>query len=511
MKFHLETKLSSGALKHVDIVFVPVWKGAKGTAYQFGVLFGQCSNADQKLISSFLSDRDIKLGESHLLRLNDRPGYAFLAIEERFTEQKLAIAFRRFVRRAKYDGFKTAMLSVDDFAKDDISALRTARLVSENALLAQYDFSEQFKMAPTGGWRSIDSVIVHTSSGDKEVKEALREGETIAECVNECRTLANYPPSDLKPEGMAEAARDVGRSYSTVKVTVFDEKKLKQEGMNAILAVGQGSASAPRLIVLEYLGNKKAGKKIDIALVGKGVTFDSGGLNLKPGDHMADMHMDMSGGAAVIYGIKAIAALKLPVNIIGLVPAVENMPSGLSYRQGDIIKAYGGKTIEIGNTDAEGRVILADAIEYAKTKKPAVIVEISTLTGAAEVALGQRVAALFVKNNKNLSDILQEFGERSGDRIWPLPLWDEHEKDVEGNLADVINTHKNGSRWGGAISGAAFLSIFAGTTPFAHIDMAPRMLTLPEEEQLSRGAAGFGVRLFVELARKSSDLLKTLN
>jgi len=220
------------------------------------------------------------------------------------------------------------------------------------------------------------------------------------------------------------------------------------------------------------------------------------------------MQMDMSGGAAVIYAIRAIAALKLPINVFGFIPAVENMPSGLSYRQGDIIKAYGGKTIEIGNTDAEGRVILADAIEYAKTKKPELIVEISTLTGAAQVALGQRMAALFVKNNRPLQDALQAIGEVSGDLVWPMPLFSEHEGDVEGNLADVTNTHKNSSRWGGAISAAAFLSKFAGTQPFAHIDMAPRMLTLPEEEQLSRGAAGFGVRLFVELAKQWSEIRK---
>lgn len=276
--------------------------------------------------------------------------------------------------------------------------------------------------------------------------------------------------------------------------------------MNAILAVGGGSASPPRLVIMEYSGGKKGDKPL--ALVGKGVTFDSGGLNLKPGDHMADMQMDMSGGAAVIYGIAAIAKLKLPINVIGLVPAVENMVSGLSYRQGDIVKAYGGKTIEIGNTDAEGRVILADAIEYAKTKKPVLVVEISTLTGAAEVALGQRVAAIFIKNNKPLSDAMQKIGDECGDLVWPMPLWDEHEKDVEGNLADTINTHKSNSRWGGAITGAAFLSKFAGEQPFVHIDMAPRMLTLPDEEQLSRGAAGFGVRLFVTLAMQWAEVQK---
>jgi leucyl aminopeptidase len=205
----------------------------------------------------------------------------------------------------------------------------------------------------------------------------------------------------------------------------------------------------------------------------------------------------------------AIAKLKLPVNVIGLAPAVENMPSGISYRQGDIIKAYGGKTIEIGNTDAEGRVILADAIEYAKTKKPAVIITLATLTGSAMGALGLRMSALFVKNNKPLEDKLREVGDASGDLVWPLPLWNEHEDDVVGNFADVTNTSKTNSRYGGALAGAAFLSHFAKGANFAHIDMAPRMTTILEDE-LARGSAGYGVRYFVELCKKWAEVQKLL-
>jgi len=301
-----------------------------------------------------------------------------------------------------------------------------------------------------------------------------------------------------------EAAQDIAKTSKKIELTIFDEARLKSEGMNAILAVGRGSVNPPRLIIMEYKGGKSNDEPL--ALVGKGVTFDSGGLNLKPGEGMADMHMDMSGGAAVLAAIKAIAALELPVNIVGLVPAVENMPSGTSYRQGDIIKAYGGKTIEIGNTDAEGRVIMADAIEYAKTKKPALIFTIATLTGAAVSALGMRASALFVKNNKPLQDAMQQLGEESGDRLWPLPLWDEHEKDVEGTYADVTNTSKSGSRYGWALFAAAFLSHFAKPLPFVHVDMAPRMTTIPEEEFLSKGASGYGVKLIVELATQWSKI-----
>lgn len=515
MKFHINSKPTPDSIKHLDIVFLPVWLNKDNKAESFGGFFAELSKADQKLVHSFLRARQIKPGESHVIRLNDTPSNLFIATENTFTEKKIALVARRFTRRAKYDGYKTAGFFVDDYEKENIAASRVAAIVTENALLAHYDFSEQYKTAPKEGWRHLSSFIFFTLSDTKQIKAAVAEGELIAEAVNECRTLANFPPSELKPEGMAEAARDVARQYPAVKVTVFDEKKLKQEGMNAILAVGAGSASAPRLIIMEYMGAPKAsaqtaGKSIrPLALIGKGVTFDSGGLNLKPGDHMADMHMDMSGGAAVIYALKAIAALKLPINVVGLVPAVENMPSGLSYRQGDIIKAYGGKTIEIGNTDAEGRVILADAIEYAKTKKPELIVTIATLTGAVMVALGTRLSGLFVKDKQALTDVLVTIGKDSGDAVWPMPLNEDFEREVEGNLADVINTQKSGSRWGGASHGAAFLSHFAGKENFAHIDMAPRM-TANSDEELGKGALGYGVNYFVELARRWDEVRKTL-
>lgn len=522
MKFTIIAKPAKDSLKHVDIALLPVWLDPKNKPAIFGALFALFEKADQSLIQNYLALREYKPGESKLLRLNHALGFVLVAIQDEITptlqsgqaEKKFALLIRRFIRTAKSEGFKVVAVYADDYDRNGIDAAKTCGLISNNALYAHYDFSEQYKTAPPEGWRSVKSVVLLTHADSKRCQEAVRSGEILADGINRCRTLANFPPSDLKPEGMAEAARTVANEVKTVKVSVFDEKKLKQEGMNAILAVGAGSASPPRLIIMEYMGGKtrsagsgQAGER-PLALIGKGVTFDSGGLNLKPGEHMADMHMDMSGGAAVIYGIETIAKLKLSINVIGLIPAVENMVSGLSYRQGDIVKAYGGKTIEIGNTDAEGRVILADAIEYAKTKKPILIAEISTLTGAAEVALGQRVAALFVKNNHPLQDALQKLGDESGDLLWPLPLWEEHEKDVEGNLADVINTHKNGSRWGGAITAAAFLSKFAGDTPFVHIDMAPRMLTLPEEEQLARGASGFGVRFFVRLAEEWKSMQK---
>lgn len=501
MRFILEKGLNKAGFKKQDLVLIPVWVSGSKPAMP-GEAFAALGVSDRTLVKNFMKAKELKAGELHLVKLVSA-GFAFLAAEQAWNEKKLSLLIRKLIRRAKQDGFKKIGLYVDDFAKDNISSEKVAELVAINALMAHYDFSEQFKAKPKGGWKRVESVSLFSYEDGKKVSAAMKAAQIVGEEVNRSRTLSNFPPGDMKPDGLVEAALTIERETPEIAVTVFDENRLKAEGMNAILAVGQGSAVLPKLIIAEYKGAGSDEKPI--ALVGKGVTFDSGGLNIKPGDSMSDMHMDMSGGAAVLSAISAIAKLKLPVNVIALVPAVENMPSGISYRQGDIIKAYGGKTIEIGNTDAEGRVILADAIEYAKTKKPALIITLATLTGSAMGALGLRMSALFVKDNKSFEDKLREIGDISGDLVWPLPLWAEHEDDVVGNFADVTNTSKTGSRYGGALMGAAFLSHFAKGANFAHIDMAPRMTTIPEDE-LARGSAGYGVRYFVELAKRWGEV-----
>ncbi len=494
MKFTIEKKVSVAALKSCDVLLLPI-KSA---------LIAKLDKADQALIANVIKSKQLKSGEVKMLRLGNAPAYVLLAAAEDLTERKFGLLVRQLVRAAKAEGAKKIGIYLEDFERENLFAETAAAAIAEHALAAHFDFSEQFKTPPKEGWKRVEEIKLFTYHDAKKIEEAIAKGETIGESINLCRTLSNYPPGDMMPEALMEAAQDIAKTSKKIELTIFDEARLKSEGMNAILAVGRGSVNPPRLIIMEYKGGKSNDEPL--ALVGKGVTFDSGGLNLKPGEGMADMHMDMSGGAAVLAAIKAIAALELPVNIVGLVPAVENMPSGTSYRQGDIIKAYGGKTIEIGNTDAEGRVIMADAIEYAKTKKPALIFTIATLTGAAVSALGMRASALFVKNNKPLQDAMQQLGEESGDRLWPLPLWDEHEKDVEGTYADVTNTSKSGSRYGWALFAAAFLSHFAKPLPFVHVDMAPRMTTIPEEEFLSKGASGYGVKLIVELATQWSKI-----
>lgn len=506
MKFTAEKGLNKAQFTKRELVLLPIWLPHNKPAMP-GEVFAAFSPSDRAFLKKWMKAREVKAGEFSLLKLVSG-NFVVVAVEEKWTEKKFALLVRKVIRCAKQNGLKTVGVYADDFEQDTVSAVRAGELIAENALMAHFDFAEEFKSKPKGGWKKVEQVSIFSYHSTKEVASAVKSGELIGEAVNRSRVLSNFPPGDMKPDGLVEAALTIASETPEIEVTVFDEHRLKAEGMNAILAVGQGSVCPPRLIIMEYKGGDP--KEKPIALVGKGVTFDSGGLNIKPGDSMSDMHMDMSGASAVLSAMWAIAKLKLPVNVIGLAPAVENMPSGISYRQGDIIKAYGGKTIEIGNTDAEGRVILADAIEYAKTKKPMVIITLATLTGSAMGALGLRMSALFVKNNKPLEDKLREIGDVSGDLVWPLPLWDEHEADVVGNFADVINTSKNNSRYGGAIAGAAFLSHFAKGANFAHIDMAPRMTTIPEDE-LARGSAGYGVRYFVELCRRWAEIRKFLS
>jgi leucyl aminopeptidase len=263
--------------------------------------------------------------------------------------------------------------------------------------------------------------------------------------------------------------------------------------MGAILGVAKGSDAPPRFIIIEYKG--KAEKK-PIVFVGKGVTFDTGGLNLKPGKSINDMHMDMSGGAAVIHALSAIARLKIKKHVIGIIPAVENMPSGSSYRPGDVLRSMSGKTIEIGNTDAEGRVILSDALTYAERYTPRIVVDVATLTGAACVALGDQCSALFTKSDviaKKLTDI----GDHVGERTWRLPLWDEYEDGIKGTFADWSNVGKGHD--GGAINGAMFLYQFAKKYPWVHLDIAP-VMTTHEGQHLGKGASGVPVRSLVRIA-----------
>jgi leucyl aminopeptidase len=298
----------------------------------------------------------------------------------------------------------------------------------------------------------------------------------------------------MTPSIMAQKAREIARRKN-VSCQVLDKDKMKEMGMNALLAVASGSNEDPKFIILEYAGGKKSAAPV--VLVGKGLTFDSGGISLKPADKMDEMKTDMSGGAAVMGVIMAAADLQLPLNITALIPSTENMPSGNASKPGDIIKSYSGKTIEILNTDAEGRLILADALAYASEFKPAVVIDVATLTGACIVALGEDVIGMLGTDDK-LKKEIERAAQTTGELVWELPLWERYHELIKSDIADYKNS---GGRTAGTITAAAFLSKFVGDSPWVHLDIAGPAWISKDKTYIPKGASGVAVRLLVEFLR----------
>jgi len=373
-----------------------------------------------------------------------------------------------------------------------------AAALAEGAALALYHFDEfkdkeNLKEDP----RAKNLVLVADPQGGKTpgLAEAASRAHHIVQAVKTARDLALSPGNKATPAHLAAVAKRLaGKNRLTCRVLGVSE--MKKLGMGALLGVSQGSANPPALIVLEYKGGKAS--EAPVALVGKGITFDSGGISLKPAAGMDEMKMDMSGGAAVIGAMQAIAGLKLPLNVVGLVPAAENMPGGTAIKPGDVLMSMAGKTIEVLNTDAEGRLVLADALAYAARFKPRAVIDLATLTGAVIIALGHQAAAV-LGTDKALVQGLIDSGERTGERLWELPLWKEHEETLKSSIADLKNIAAQGVG-AGTITGAAFLKAFAGEQPWAHIDIAGTAWLGEDRPYAPKGATGFGVRLLIDFA-----------
>ncbi|WP_043630638.1 leucyl aminopeptidase [Nonomuraea candida] len=359
------------------------------------------------------------------------------------------------------------------------------RVFAEAALLAAYTF----RIGDAG--RKPVRALVFAGAGE----EPVRRAEIVARAVALARDLANTPSSVKDPAWLAERAGEAG-----VPVEVWDEERLRADGFGGILAVGMGSSRPPRLIRLSYVPEEPAARHV--VLVGKGITFDSGGLSLKPTDNMKFQKTDMAGGAVVIAVLGALAALKAPVRVTGLVAAAENMPSGTAQRPSDVITHYGGRTVEVLNTDAEGRLVLADALAYADAVlDPDAVVDIATLTGAITVALGRNVGAVYSTDDA-LAKGLEEAGQAAGDRLWRMPLIEDYKPALESSIADLANVEA-GARFGaGSITAALFLREFAGDRPWAHLDVAGVGRSTVDEGVLSKGATGFGVRVLLEWLTK---------
>lgn len=345
--------------------------------------------------------------------------------------------------------------------------------------------------------KSSGTITVQFYAEDsKKLRTALSLTNCVMEAVNLTRDLQNEPANIINPETLASQVQRLF-TKSTVSVSVFNEKEIKRRKMGGLLAVGSGSEHSPRFIVMRYRGsnNAKHGKAKYLAIVGKGVTFDSGGISIKPASNMGEMKADMSGAAVTIGIMLAASKARLPVNLVGIVPTAENMLSGKSMRPGDIVSTSSGKTIEVDNTDAEGRMILSDALHFASKEKPDVIIDLATLTGACVVALGEFAAGLFTKNDK-LADDLYQAGLKTFDRVWRLPLWDDYNSLNKSDVADVKNT---GGRWAGAITAAKFLENFVDKKiNWAHIDIAGPAFPNSLNNYSKKYMTGFGVRLLFE-------------
>ena len=361
-------------------------------------------------------------------------------------------------------------------------------------LLGAYQFNE-FKTLERDKIRKIEETVLlgETEQETSRIGQGLERGRIISNAVCLARDLANAPSNQVTPNALAEKSREIARNQG-LGIEVLDLSEAETMGMGAFVAVAKGSQEPARFIMLEY--NK--GKGLDtIVLVGKGITFDSGGISIKPAERMEQMKADMSGAAAVLGAMEAASKLQLPLHLVGIIPATENLPSGKAYKPGDVLKTLSGQTVEVISTDAEGRLILSDALTYSLRYKPKAIIDLATLTGACVIALGDYVMGLF-GNDEALLKRIEEASAKSGEKAWRFPLWDEYFEYIKSDVADFRNV---GTRAAGAIIGGIFLSKFVEKTPWVHLDIAGPAFIEKERPYIPKGGTGVGVRLLVQLLR----------
>ncbi len=485
---------TSAADVRADAVVIGVGSSPKGLVLTAGakaidaasvgklvtVLTSMGATGKAEEITKLPKSGSVKAGLVVVVGLGESPGRAGYTAE----------ALRRAAGAATraLAGTKSVALALPADTVDEVGA------VAEGGLLGAYAYL-RYRTNGSAPPAAVSALTLSTPlAADRAAKAAATRADVLADAVRFARDLINTPPSDLFPAGLAAAAETYGKKAG-LTAEILDERALKKGGYGGILAVGQGSDNKPRLVKLAYT-HPKATKTI--ALVGKGVTFDSGGLSLKPADGMITMKCDMSGAAAVLAAVCAIARLKLPVNVTAWAPAAENMPSGTAQRPSDVLTMYSGKTVEVLNTDAEGRLILADALARACEDSPDVLIDAATLTGAAMVALGHRTSAVMA-NDDDLRTQVHEIGERTGERMWPMPMPEELRGSLKSSVADIANI---GERWGGALSAAIFLREFVTEgVRWAHLDIAGPAFNEGEPYGYTpKGGTGVAVRTLVSLA-----------
>ncbi len=399
--------------------------------------------------------------------------------------EALRRAAAAFVRAAWKD--QRAATSLALAASDGLDPAGAARAVAEGATLAGYRFTA-LKSDPKPC--RLESLAVVADG--VEAAAGLERGARLAAAVCLARDLVNEPAGTLTPQRLAEVAAEIAEREGGLALTVLDETAIAVERLGGLLGVGAGSSRPPRLIELVY---EPPEPRATVALVGKGITFDSGGLSIKPADSMETMKTDMSGAAAVLAAMSTLPAFAPDVKVIGIVPAAENMPGGRATKPGDVLRIRNGKTVEVLNTDAEGRLVLADGLSLAVEAGVDAILDLATLTGACVVALGRRVAGL-MGNHQGWVDQVRTAADRAGEAVWPLPLPDDYRRSLDSEVADLKNI---GGRWAGALTAGLFLREFVGDVPWAHLDIAGPARSEEDEGYLTKGGTGFGVRTIVEM------------
>ncbi|MDA8390376.1 MAG: leucyl aminopeptidase [Gammaproteobacteria bacterium] len=438
-------------------------------------------------------DIEGKLGQTlTLIQPAGRPIMRVILVGAGVAGQLKATQFHELVARGAQVASDLHVQSFASYLAEVAVADRSAAWRLEHAVIATYEALYRFDRLKTRGVRGpgpVGCLLGLRELARDTAQEALATGQATANAMTLARNLANLPGNMCTPSYLADEAHTLaGRHGLTIKV--LEEADMEALGMGALLAVARGTHEPAKLIILEYQGRTGLAP---IVLVGKGVTFDSGGISLKPPANMDEMKFDMSGAATVLATVQAVAELKLPLNLVALIPTTENMPGGSAIKPGDVVTSMSGQTIEILNTDAEGRLILCDALTYAERYKPAAVVDLATLTGACVIALGGHAAGL-MSNNEALGDELRKAGDTAADRAWPLPLWEDYQKQLDSNFADMANV---GGREAGTITAACFLSRFTKAYPWAHLDIAGVAYKTGKE----KGSSGRPVPLLIEFLR----------
>jgi len=458
----------------------------------------ELQEATGKAVTSFLRKFDISGDYGSMRTLYDVEGTHTQRVmligagdEKKLTLQKLRALAAKVARKLEKSGARDVSLYLPELDVKDASTADKVQAVAEGIWLGLYTF-DKYQTEKKENKRALRSAtIMVTSRRDLDDAEAaVVVARAVSQGTNFARDLANEPGNVCTPEFLGDQAKCL--KHKNLKVTVMDKKAIEKAGFTALLAVNQGSAKEPRFIVLEYSGGKKG--DAPVALVGKGLTFDAGGISIKPGQAMDEMKFDMCGSASVLGIFKAATELNLETNLLGVIPSTENLLGAAAYKPGDIITSYKGLTIEVLNTDAEGRIILCDALAYAVEQKPAEIIDFATLTGACVIALGAQATGL-VGTSDEVKEGLKASGDHTHDRVWELPMYEEYQEQIKSKIADIRNI---GGREAGTITAACFLSRFVEDVPWAHLDIAGTAWNMKGTDISPVGATGAGVRVVVD-------------